>query len=130
MQDDDDCKHSGIHPAPMEFNAAQIAADPVLQFFHYAHLPEKLRTTSAQFATLASFMLRTLPRNPERTVALRKLLEAKDAAVRANLPAPKLPKFEDKFDLASRPLEELREGEAREIGGHDVDRDGPIPFGG
>jgi hypothetical protein len=26
-----------------------------------------------------------LPRNPERTVALRKLLEAKDAAVRALL---------------------------------------------
>ena len=26
-----------------------------------------------------------LPRNPERTVALRKLLEAKDAAVRAKL---------------------------------------------
>jgi hypothetical protein len=26
-----------------------------------------------------------LPRNPERTVALRKLLEAKDAAVRAQL---------------------------------------------
>jgi len=26
-----------------------------------------------------------LPRNPERTVALRKLLEAKDAAVRAAL---------------------------------------------
>jgi hypothetical protein len=27
----------------------------------------------------------TLPRNPERTAALRKLLEAKDAAVRARL---------------------------------------------
>jgi hypothetical protein len=30
-------------------------------------------------------MIETLPRNPERTVALRKLLEAKDAAVRAKL---------------------------------------------
>ncbi len=29
-----------------------------------------------------------LPRNPERTVALRKLLEAKDAAVRAVLAKP------------------------------------------
>lgn len=28
----------------------------------------------------------SLPRNAERTVALRKLLEAKDAAVRANVP--------------------------------------------
>jgi hypothetical protein len=30
-------------------------------------------------------MVRDLPRNPERTVALRKLLESKDAAVRAKL---------------------------------------------
>jgi len=30
-------------------------------------------------------MMATLPRNPERTVALRKLLESKDAAVRAAL---------------------------------------------
>ena len=34
---------------------------------------------------LAGRIVETLPRNPERTVALRKLLEAKDAAVRALL---------------------------------------------
>lgn len=33
----------------------------------------------------AETIVRTLPRNPERTVALRKLLEAKDCAVRAAL---------------------------------------------
>ena len=32
---------------------------------------------------LAAHIVNTLPSNPERTVALRKLLEAKDCAVRA-----------------------------------------------
>lgn len=54
------------------------------QFFAYDHLPGHLQFVSKPFAELAQFIL-TLPRNPERTVALRKLLEAKDAAVRAKL---------------------------------------------
>jgi hypothetical protein len=37
------------------------------------------------FGDLAQVIFETLPRNPERSVALRKLLEAKDAAVRAKL---------------------------------------------
>lgn len=77
-----------IHPAPIEITNNQLALDPILQFFHYAHLPPKLQTTSHQFFMLASFIINNLPRNAERTVALRKLLEAKDAAVRANLPPP------------------------------------------
>lgn len=76
---------SGIHPAPVAFTAAQIQTDPILHFFHYAHLPPKLQSTSANFCNLAQHIVATLPRNAERTVALRKLLEAKDAAVRANV---------------------------------------------
>lgn len=57
----------------------------IIQFFAYEHLPEKLREVSAPFGELAKRIVDTLPRNPERTVALRKLLEAKDAAVRAAL---------------------------------------------
>jgi hypothetical protein len=53
----------------------------IMQFFTYAHLPPKLREVSEPFSNLAQFVM-TMPRNPERTVALRKLLEAKDAAVR------------------------------------------------
>ena len=75
-----------IHPAPEGFTAEQLASDPILRYFHFAHLPPALRATSVKFYELASFMVEVLPRNPERTVALRKLLEAKDAAVRANLP--------------------------------------------
>jgi hypothetical protein len=57
----------------------------MLQFFVYAHLPPHLATVSAAFATLAHRIASDLPRNAERTVALRKLLEAKDCAVRALL---------------------------------------------
>jgi hypothetical protein len=53
------------------------------QFFRFDHLPPALQAVSEPFAMLAAQLVTVLPRNPERTVALRKLLEAKDAAVRA-----------------------------------------------
>lgn len=59
--------------------------EPILQFFSHKHLPEHMQQTSALFSNLAREIVATLPRNPERTVALRKLLEAKDAAVRARI---------------------------------------------
>jgi hypothetical protein len=59
--------------------------EPILQFFTWQHLPVHLQAVSQPFAALAETIVSTLPRNPERTVALRKLLEAKDAAVRARL---------------------------------------------
>lgn len=115
---------SGIHPAPGEFSEAQLAADPILWFFYYAHLPPKLQNTSEHFCGMARYIVNELPRNAERTVALRKLLEAKDAAVRANLPAPS-------FGTALKsPVASPQVGEAREVGGSDIDRDGPIPFDG
>lgn len=55
----------------------------IIQFFAYDHLPAPYAAVSAPFGELAEHIVATLPRNPERTVALRKLLEAKDAAVRA-----------------------------------------------
>jgi hypothetical protein len=60
----------------------------IMQFFEYEHLPEHLRQVSILFAMLAEKIEAELPRNPERTVALRKLLEAKDAAVRARIARP------------------------------------------
>ncbi len=63
-----------------------IAVDPILRFFAWAHLPDYLARISAPFSRLAIALVEDLPRNAERTVALRKLLEAKDAAVRAALP--------------------------------------------
>lgn len=57
----------------------------LLQFFAFEHLPPHLQNVSAAFYSLAQEIMRELPRNPERTVALRKLLEAKDCAVRARV---------------------------------------------
>jgi len=57
----------------------------ILQFFAYAHLPPGLKLVSRPFCQLAHELIAMVPRNPERTVALRKLLEAKDAAVRATI---------------------------------------------
>ncbi len=57
--------------------------DRMLQFFSYKHLPENLQNASKPFSELAQFIVDTFPQNPERTVALRKLLEAKDCAVRS-----------------------------------------------
>jgi hypothetical protein len=62
-----------------------MAPEPMLQFFTFDHLPPHLQTVSRAFVELAQELTETLPRNPERTVALRKLLEAKDCAVRAVL---------------------------------------------
>lgn len=55
----------------------------VLQFFAYDHLKSPLREVSMSFSALAHEVANRVPENPETTVALRHLLEAKDAAVRA-----------------------------------------------
>jgi hypothetical protein len=60
--------------------------EPILRYFKYDHLPQHLQMISAPFAMLAEHTIMKLPRSAERTVALRKLLESKDAAVRAALP--------------------------------------------
>lgn len=62
--------------------------ETLLQFFEYKHLPPQLQAVSASFHTLANKITEELPQNAERTVALRKLLEAKDCAVRAVIAKP------------------------------------------
>jgi len=59
--------------------------EPLLQFFEYEHLRTDLQDTSKLFGELAVELVKSLPRNPERTTALRKLLESKDCAVRARI---------------------------------------------
>ena len=56
---------------------------PIMQFFKYSHLPEHLQEISKPFFELADQLVLTLPHNVETRVALRKLLESKDAAVRS-----------------------------------------------
>ena len=57
--------------------------DRMLKWFAYSHLPGHLKKVSQPFGELAQQIVSTVQNGPERTVALRKLLEAKDAAVRA-----------------------------------------------
>lgn len=60
-------------------------SDDMLKWFEYRHLPEHLRGISKPFSDLARHICVLLDRGPERDMALRKLLEAKDAAVRARV---------------------------------------------
>ena len=55
----------------------------MLQWFEYEHLPDRLQVVSKAFSNLAMLIVVAIDTGPERSVALRKLLEAKDAAVRA-----------------------------------------------
>lgn len=57
----------------------------ILKFFKYDHLPDQLKKVSKPFGDLAAQLCDQLVPSQERTVALRKLLEGKDAAVRAAL---------------------------------------------
>lgn len=53
-----------------------------LPLFRWDHLPEHLRAVSAPFGDLAKAVAETIE-GPEAAACLRKLLEAKDCAVRA-----------------------------------------------
>lgn len=55
----------------------------MMKWFSYEHLPAHLQSVSRRFHELADYIVADIEPGPERTVALRKLLEAKDAAVRA-----------------------------------------------
>jgi hypothetical protein len=60
------------------------STEAILKFFAFDHLPERLAEVSEPFAALANAMANTYE-GPELTTCLRKLLEAKDCAVRCAL---------------------------------------------
>jgi hypothetical protein len=70
------------------FTDEELKTDEVLRYFDYRHLPEDLQKYSRPFYNLAAELVRNTPRCPQRTIALNKLLEAKDCAVRAALYTP------------------------------------------
>ncbi len=55
----------------------------MLRWFEFSHLKPEMQEVSRVFHAMAHHLVSILPPGPERTVALRKLLEAKDCAVRA-----------------------------------------------
>ena len=58
---------------------------PIMKYFSYSHLPEKLQSVSKSVYELAEKMDNELPNGAEKSAGLRKLLEAKDCFVRSNL---------------------------------------------
>jgi hypothetical protein len=59
---------------------------PIMKYFKFEHLPERLQSISKPFCELAEFVEKLPATDPaEKATTLRKLLEAKDAAVRAVL---------------------------------------------
>lgn len=60
-------------------------ASPILKYFEYTHLPEHLQSVSKPLGDLARTLDDQLPDGAEKSTCLRKLLEAKDCAVRAKL---------------------------------------------
>jgi hypothetical protein len=77
------CRHQ--QGEPMEKKPLHPAVAHVLKFFSYAHLAPDLQKISKPFGDLAQQVAERAPDNAETTVCLRKLLEAKDSAVRAAL---------------------------------------------
>lgn len=73
----------------------------ILRFFAFDHLPAPLREISGYCSYAAHEMERMLPDGPEKTMGLRKLLEAKDCFVRAALPpAPAYPLLDPPADTS------------------------------
>lgn len=60
-------------------------SSPIMKYFAYQHLPAHLQEVSKPISDLATLMDETLPDGAEKSADLRKLLEAKDALVRAKL---------------------------------------------
>lgn len=68
------------------FEEADIAIDPILKWLEpNPNLPDKVVWIPHEIARLSYVVIQLISRNPERTVGLRHLLDAKDALVRAAL---------------------------------------------
>ncbi|RXX56090.1 hypothetical protein DD601_14830 [Enterobacter cloacae] len=60
-------------------------SSPIIKYFAYQHLPEHQQEVSKPISVLAALMDETLPDGAEKSAGLRKLLEVKDALVRAKV---------------------------------------------
>ncbi len=68
------------------FSEEEVGLDPILKWLEpNPKLPPEVSWIPMATAELARRMVDSVPRNPERTVGLRHLLDAKDALVRAAL---------------------------------------------
>lgn len=82
LQTDGDTAMSPDDTSTADIPVLTESTDPIAQFFTAAYLAPAQQVIARPYTDVAAWLL-TLPRNPERTVALRKLLESMDAALRA-----------------------------------------------
>lgn len=66
--------------------ALPLSTEPIRHFNIHEHLPPALQRMSFHFYRLASLLHHQLPDTREKEKALDRLLESKDAAIRAMLP--------------------------------------------
>ena len=83
-----DVSHYGVDGVCAHFKEFRMASNPIMKHFEYGHLPEHLQEVSKRFCELAQWCDDNLPHDAETSTALRKLLEGKDAAVRARNTQP------------------------------------------
>ncbi len=83
--------HGGVEStvlSALTYRSLIMQEERMLKWFSFDHLPEPLEPLQEMcfpFRELARTLCQLIEPGPERTVALRKLLEARDAAVRAKL---------------------------------------------
>ncbi|TDE40508.1 hypothetical protein E1295_31920 [Nonomuraea mesophila] len=71
----------------MKLDGRHPSTVAIARWFEYEHLPLHLQDISEDCHDLAVAMIEALPDDPELVAGLRKLLEAKDAFVRAAVAA-------------------------------------------
>lgn len=83
---------SSRHRLDMKEQPHPLTSPPpeILRWFDFKHLPERLQAVSESFSEFARAIAALAP-SEEREVALRKLLECKDAAVRATIASDNSP---------------------------------------
>lgn len=105
---------------------------PDSSLFDYSHLPEHLQAVSKEFYNLADYIERRMPTGVERDMALRKLLESKDCAVRAvvlgNRYAVEGEIYEPAPTMAERILNVFRTFEGERITGGQFEEYLEVPF--
>lgn len=72
-------------PPPYALLSSTTIKFPDIQYFAYDHLPAHLQEVSQKFFNLATWMCNTFTYSKQLEISLYKLLEAKDAAVRAKI---------------------------------------------
>lgn len=85
QQTHEESEDQGLEALKEEILRTRRVEEPIYKYFSYMHLPANAQSMGKMFKGVADVILMASEPNTERTMALRKLLEAKDCAIRATL---------------------------------------------